>query len=117
MGSAYTVLWARDFCDEVRKAGDEGKPLTVLFGGSHQSCPSLARAGIGEGDVVFPLQVHKGVLHILSWAVAKKFIGVEAYLREHLHIETADVPDYRLKEAVEAKLGPLGHRMRYVCGV
>jgi hypothetical protein len=51
---------------------------------------------------VFPLMVHKGVLHIISWAVAKKFIGVDAYLREHLHIETADVPDYRLREAVES---------------
>jgi len=47
----------------------------------------------------------------------KKFIGVEAYLRENLHIETPEVPDYRLRETVESKLGPLGHRMRYVCGV
>ena len=117
MSSAYSVLWAKDFCDEVRKAGDAGKPLTVLFGGMHQSCPSLARAAIAEGDIVFPLLVHKGALHIISGAVVKNFIGVEAYLRDHLRVETADVPEYRLRDAIEPKLGPLGHRMRYVCGI
>ena len=116
MSSAYTVLWAKEFRDEVCRAGDEGKPLTVLFGGAHQSCPSLARAGVTSGDIVFPVFVQNGLLHIIAAAVAKEFIGIEAYLREHLRLETAGVPEHQIRETIETKLGSLGHRMRYVCG-
>jgi hypothetical protein len=46
MKTGYTVLWARDHCAALKKAGEEGKPLQVLFGGVHQSSPSLKGSGI-----------------------------------------------------------------------
>lgn len=74
IGAAYTVMWARDHCVALRKAGDEGKPLQVLFGGIHQSAPSLKRAGIAPGDVVFPVSVYNGSLYILAGAVVDKLV-------------------------------------------
>jgi hypothetical protein len=36
MEYAYTVMWTRERSMVLRKAGEEGKPLRVLFGGIHQ---------------------------------------------------------------------------------
>jgi len=112
MSNVFTVLLTREFCNEIGKAGDHGKPLTVLFGGIHRSCPSLERAGIVPGDVLFPLQVYQGNLHIIARAVAKEFLTIERYLKECLGYENTSVPEY------EKKFGPLGHKIRLgVCGI
>jgi hypothetical protein len=70
---------ARDHYAALRKAGGEGKPLQVLLGGIHQSAPSLKRAGIAPGDVVFPVSVYNGSLYILAGAVVDKFIELADY--------------------------------------
>jgi len=119
MPDAFTVLWTKDRCQEIRKAGEEGRLLTVVFGGDHQSCPSLRRAGITRGDVVFPLLVRDGRLHIVAGAVVNEFITLDAYLVEHLLLNRAlveGVPDHRLKEVL-GPLGIAGHRVPYGCGI
>ena len=119
MSDAFTVLWTKEHCQEIRKAGEEGKPLTVLFGGNHQSCPSLARAGLRRGDFVFPLLVREGILHIVAGTVVNEFISLDSYLVEHLLLNRAElegVPDYRLKEVLQ-RFGIAGHRVPYGCGI
>ena len=119
MPESFSVLWTKERCQEIRKAGEEGKPLTVLFGGEHQSCPSLARAGIKRGDVVFPLLVREGRLYIVTRTVVNEFISLYSYLVEHLLIDSAEVdgvPDYRLKEVLQ-RFGIAGHRVPYGCGI
>lgn len=119
MSDAFTVLWTKEHCQELRKAGEEGRALTVLFGGAHQSCPSLARAGISPGDVVFPLMVKKGELHIIAGAVTGSFISLHTYLTEHLMVPSVHVEgvlDHRLRGSL-APLGITGHRLPYGCGI
>ena len=119
MPESFSVLWTKERCQEIRKAGEEGKPLTVLFGGEHQSCPSLARAGIKRGDVVFPLLVRDGTLHTIAAAVVDRFISLDSYLVEHLSLnrtELEGVPDYRLNEVLK-RFGIAGHRVPYGCGI
>jgi hypothetical protein len=120
MSSAYTVMWAKDRCDSLRKAGDTGKPLTVLFGGIHQSVPSLKRAGVGPGDLVFPLLVHKGSIHIIAGTVVKEFVDLNTYATEQLGLDRADVDglyEYRITELITRRLGALGHRSPIGCGI
>ena len=119
MSDAFTVLWTKEHCQEIRKAGEEGKPLTVLFGGNHQSCPSLARAGLRRGDFVFPLLVREGILHIVAGTVVNEFISLDSYLVDHLLLDRAELkglPEYRLKEVLQ-RLGIAGHRLPYGCGI
>jgi len=119
MNEGFTVLWDQNSCRELRKAGEEGQPLTVLFGGIHQSCPSLKRAGIRSGDVVFPLMVRDGTIHVLAGAVIKDFIPLISYLVEHLRFERNEVeglPEYRLHEVFK-RYGISGHRVPDACGI
>jgi len=119
MSDAFTVLWTKEHCQELRKAGEEGKPITVLFGGEHQSCPSLARAGIAHGDIVFPLLVNKGELLIVAGVVAGRFISLRSYLTEHLMLPSPQIEgvlDFRLKEVLPP-MGITGHRVPYGCGI
>jgi hypothetical protein len=119
MNSAYTVLWTRDRCRGLKKAGDEGRPLQVLFGGAHQSAPSLKRAGIGHGDIVFPVTVHKGALYVLAGVVVDRFVGIEEYAIDQLGLDPRSVTglrEYQLQERIQKECGLLGHRRPYGCG-
>lgn len=119
MSDAFTVLWTKEHCQEIRKAGEEGQALTVLFGGEHQSCPSLVRAGISARDVVFPLMVKSGELHIITAAVAGSFISLHSYLTKHLMIPSAQIEgvfDHSLREIL-TPMGVTGHRLPYGCGI
>jgi hypothetical protein len=119
MTSAYTVMWAQERCNQLRNAGEEGRPLTALFGGVHQSAPSLLRARIGQGDIVFPVSVRKGAVLLLAGAVVSRFVTLAEYAIAHLGIDRSQVEglhDYAIKELLAARLGYLGHRSPYGCG-
>jgi hypothetical protein len=120
MSSAYTVLWTRDRCLTLQKAGDEGKPLHVLFGGIHQSAPSLKHAGIRPRDLVFPITVLKGTLYVLAGVVIDKFVELAEYAVTHLGLEphsVAGLHEYQIKGLIEERCGHLGHRQPYGCGI
>lgn len=121
MSSAYTVPWTRDRCRTLQKAGDEGKPLHVLFGGSHQSAPSLKHAGIGPGDLVFPVAVFKGTLYVLAGVVIDRFVELADYAITHLRLEphsvAAGLHEYQIQDLIEERCGHLGHRQPYGCGI
>jgi hypothetical protein len=91
LNSAYTVLWTRDHCRDLEKAGDEGRPLQVLFGGTHQSAPSLKSVGIGHGDIVFPVTVHKGTLYVLAGVIVDRFVEIEEYAIDQLGLDRHSV--------------------------
>src|SRR5262249_26042494 len=100
--------------------GEEGKPLQVLFGGIHQSAPSLKHAGIGHGDFVFPVSVYKGSLYVLAGVVVDKFVGLADYAVNQLGLDEDSVlglDEYRIKELIRNCCGELGHRQPYGCGI
>ncbi len=57
--SACTTLWTGGLCQALARAGRTGEHLTVLFGGPHQSLPSLLSAGVRPGDVIHPIRVFR----------------------------------------------------------
>jgi hypothetical protein len=104
----------------LRKAGDEGKPLQVLFGGVHQSAPSLKRAGVGRGDILFPVSVHKGALYVLAGVVMGDFIELAEYAVNHLGLDSSSITglyEYQIQELIQKQCGRLGHRLPYGCDI
>ncbi len=81
---AHTVVWTNDYCRALRKAGDVGKTLRVLFGGSHLSQPSLTSFGVRPGSWVYSLRVDKGCLVIVAAMRVERFIGISEYVKDVL---------------------------------
>lgn len=119
MNSVYTILWTRDRCHELQKAGVEGKPLQVLFGGIHQSAPSLKHAGIGHGDIVYPVSVSKGTLYVLAGVVVDEFVELAEYAVNQLGLArrfVAELEENKIKDLIQRHCRQLGHRQPYGCG-
>jgi len=120
MANAFTVLWTNDHCQWLKRCGDEGKNLTVMFGGVHQSAPSLKRAGIVDGDQVFPVRVLKGQLYIIARLIAGEFISLEEYTVEHLNLPAKDVlglHEFQIMQLIQEHWPDLGYRMPKGCGI
>ncbi|MFF9147695.1 hypothetical protein ACF1BN_22850 [Streptomyces sp. NPDC014861] len=66
MANSYTTLWTDALCRELKRSGEEGLRLTILFGGPYGSQPSFLRAGVRPGDTIHPVRVHRTRLHVLG---------------------------------------------------
>jgi len=71
MANAYTTLWTNDVCRYLGRQGHEGERLVILFGGPFQSQPSFVRAGVKEGDHIYPVRAHRKRL----WALGRMEVG------------------------------------------
>ncbi|WP_432586368.1 hypothetical protein ABVG11_09670 [Streptomyces sp. HD1123-B1] len=71
MPNAYTTLWTNDVCRYLRRKGQEGERLVILFGGPHLSLPSFVRAGVEEGDHIYPVRAFRKRL----WALGRMEVG------------------------------------------
>ena len=80
MSDAYTVLWTKDRCQLLKKEGQVGAKLKVLFGGPHQSQPRFSRFGVKPGDYIYPIHVTDGVLYVLSRMQVKRLLPLEEYI-------------------------------------
>jgi hypothetical protein len=83
MSEAYTMFWTRERCAAMRRLGDLGKPLEVLFGGPHTSEPSFVRATVRPGDDVYPVAVRAGVLYVLGRVRVRRILSLEEYIAAH----------------------------------
>lgn len=113
-------MWSREHCLALQKAGDSGKALQVLFGGTHQSAPSLVRAGIVAGDIVFPVSVYRGELYVLAGVVVGEFTTLKDYTTHELGLPGTDVEElieFDLVDQVQQRCGALGHREPYGCSI
>ena len=120
MSNAYTVLWTHDRCQWIKQCGDEGQEIRVMFGGAHQSAPSLKRVGIVSGDQVFAVRVLRGQLYIIARLIAGEFISLSDYVVKHLGLpvdDTSGLHEYQLIEFVEKSFSTLGHRKPYGCNI
>lgn len=80
MSQTFTTLWTATQVGRLRRAGLEGMPLSVTFGGPHLSAPSFRRAGVQTGDTILPIQVRHGRLHLLGGLRVAEILDVEEYV-------------------------------------
>jgi len=91
MSTGYLIMWPSDRVDRLKKHGEIGLPLKVLFGSPHGSAPSMRRYGIGPGDALFVVFVRKGDVYLLSRLVVGDLISVEAFVRDCLGVGKDDL--------------------------
>ena len=82
MSESYTLLWSKIRCEQFVMSGHVGQPLTMLFGGPHQSEPRFRRFGVREGDYLYPIQVSKGVLHVLGRVRVTRLVSLPEYISQ-----------------------------------
>jgi hypothetical protein len=81
--AAFTTLWTGAQCRRLVKAGVVGRPLALTFGGPHQSAPRFSRAGVRPGDLVFPVRVLDGRLHVLGRLRVGAIHSAEAFVASY----------------------------------
>ena len=79
--ASYIIFWAKDRIENYLKNGDKG-PLSVIFGGPHQSQPPLGKINIG--DTIFPITVISGKMYVLGRMEIGKIITKKEYTEEYL---------------------------------
>jgi hypothetical protein len=79
--ASFIIFWAKDRIENYLKNGDNG-PLSVIFGGPHQSQPSFGK--IKTGDKIFPITVIDGKMYILGFMEIEKYISEEEYIKNYL---------------------------------
>jgi hypothetical protein len=117
VGKCHTLLWTNDYCKKLKRAGETGKPLRVLFSGSHQSQPSLRAFGVGPGDYIFVIRVEKGRMFIVAGMRVRKYIHFHSYLADVLGLDDSYINRRPSDlEAVLAKEHPdWGHLLPWGC--
>lgn len=90
MSDAYTVYWASHRCSGAHAAIEAGEPLTILFGGPHQSLPSFARAKVSPGDLIYPITVHRQTVYVLGRMCVREIRTYTADTVGRLHQEHLD---------------------------
>ena len=117
MQQSYIVLWSADRWKWLKRHGESGRPLEVLYGGHHTSTPSFSRYYVMPGDRVYVVMVRDGRLHILASMDIVKYLSISDYLRTYHHV-SEDILSLHLW-AMETRLREerpdLGHRLPYGC--
>jgi hypothetical protein len=110
-GALHVVLWPQERIQWLRRCGDDG-PLEVIFGGPHISQPSLAKVRIG--DVICPVGVKQGRLHVLGALRVQRIQAPEAYLMERWGFQRERGMTWNeLRKGAEATR--FGHRVPLTC--
>ena len=84
---SYIIFWKKDKIKQILGNGDKG-PLSVLYGGPHQSQPAFGKVGVG--DRVYPITVIDGTLYLLGRMTINTIVDAEEYLRDTLKVVNPD---------------------------
>lgn len=79
-GNGYAIYWTADTVNLIRKAGELGQPLQVIFGGHHISKPPLGPYGIEAGDRIYAVSVRKGACYLIASMTVDELVDVDTYL-------------------------------------
>lgn len=117
MSTAFTTYWPMDYVSRIKKAGDVGSPLKVVFGGGHSSFPAPTIYGAKAGDVLFPVSVTRKTLRIIGKLEIESIIPIERYLKDVLQLpeQLCRLNLFDLTQQLETKQPELGHRAPHDC--
>ena len=84
----YLVFWKKDKIKRILANGDAG-PLSVLYGGPHQSQPAFGK--VRAGVRVYPFTVMDGVLYLIARMTISEMVDADDFLANTLRIAN---PEY-----------------------
>lgn len=114
MANAYTIFWTHNRYNTLRRLGWAGHQIEILFGGPHTSEPGFTHAGVRPGDLVYPITVRSGVLHVLGRAQVRSMLKLSDYIELHTHLFSPNPAEcatkafdrYRVAHPAIASLAP-----------
>ncbi len=117
MSQSYLILWPQKRIDRLKKDGEVGQPLEVLYGSPHGSAPSLRRYSIDAGDDVYVVGLKAGVVYVVVRLEIEKVISADDYFRDHLRLPAKDLKLHLwdLSEKLAREKPQLGHRLPFGC--
>lgn len=116
MPKAFLLSWSGDRCSALKRRGELGKPIEVLYGSPHTSAPSLHRYQVGPGDIVYIVAMRSGELFLVTRLVIREIVCVKEYLRR-LGVSEAILALhlFDLEEQLKTLRPELGHRLPFGC--
>lgn len=73
----------------LKRVGDLGIPLEVVYGGSHGSQPLVSRYGVRAGDILYTVSVEKGDLLIVGGMCVTGILPWLEHAEHHLGMPNA----------------------------
>ena len=117
VSQSYLLLWPQRRIDQLKKNGEVGQPLEVLYGSPHSSAPSLRRYGIESGDHVYVVGLRAGVVYVVARIEVEKVISTDEYFRDYLRLPARDLKLHLwdMEEKLARDRPQLGHRLPFGC--
>ncbi len=117
MQESFVLNLSQKRLDVLKKDGEVGTSLTMMYGSPHSSAPSFRRYGVGPGDFIYIVGLKAGLLSLVMRAKVEALITADEYFRDHLKLPEKlrkmhlwDMSDKLWKEQRE-----LGHRLPFGC--
>lgn len=117
MSGSFTTYWPSEYTAFVKKTGDAGSALEVVFGGTHMSYPAPSRYGVSDGDVIYPVTVIKKTLHVIARLQVTSILPIQQYSTDVLKLpkELRELHLFDLNEQLSKTHPTLGHRIPHHC--
>lgn len=117
MSVSFTTYWPSEYTAFIKKAGDAGSALEVVFGGTHVSYPAPSRYGVSTGDVIYPVTVIRKTLHVIARLQVTAILPIQQYSAEVLKLpkELCELDLFDLTEQLSKTHPTLGHRSPHHC--
>jgi hypothetical protein len=111
--NSFVTLWTLERCNWLQRVGDRG-PLEVIFGGDHQSLPSLDSVAVG--DVIYPVAVRDGSLWVIARMGIDELRAPEEYVRARLGFTCPATKMWdQLVPQIKIEHENFGHRFPVTC--
>ena len=112
------VLWTQAYCRALRRAGDLGSPLEVVYGGAHSSQPLISRYGVGQGDTLYAVSIAKGQLLAVGGMKVDAIMPWRDYIARRLGADGLSPADDRhVMEELHERHPEWGHRLPWGCPI
>lgn len=78
MPNHFTMLWSKDYCDFLSRAGAMGQPLQYIWGG-YNSCSDFKHYRVKPDDYIYPIAVRNGSLYLIARMQVYNCISLDTF--------------------------------------
>jgi hypothetical protein len=117
MPQSFVLNLSQKRLDLLKKDGEVGTSLTMMYGSPHASAPSFRRYGVGPGDFVYIVGLKAGLLSLVTRVEVDGLITAYDYFRDHLKLpeKLLKMHLWDMSEKLWDERRELGHRLPFGC--
>ncbi len=117
MPQSFVLNWSQKKLDVLKKDGEVGTSLTMMYGSPHASAPSFRRYGVGPGDFIYIVGLKAGLLSLVMRGQVDSLITADEYFHDHLMLpeKILKMHLWDMSEKLWKERRELGHRLPFGC--